>query len=78
MTGSESGYDDRLARDRAPEATPDEPTGSRDRTLKSVIVKYEDQPDRRTVFPRNCPDDRKLTAWLSADDNDFVDLHAVR
>jgi hypothetical protein len=44
------------------------------KTLESVVVRYEDRADRRTVFPADCPDDQVLTMWLSADADAFVDL----
>ncbi|MHC3439083.1 DUF7511 domain-containing protein [Natrialbaceae archaeon A-gly3] len=46
--------------------------------LESVVVQYEDGPDRCTIAPRDCPDEKKLTTWLTADVEAFVDLEDAR
>ncbi|WP_247001407.1 DUF7511 domain-containing protein [Halosolutus gelatinilyticus] len=89
MDGSTDAYDDRSARDRPSELpldAPPEPHADSDvdaepprsDELDSVLVRYETRPDRRTVYPKDCPEDRKLTAWLSADATAFHDLQDVR
>lgn len=55
---------------------PDVPPG--DAVLRSVVVNYESGPDRRTVYPAGVPDHERLTRWLSADDDAFVDLAVTR
>ncbi|MFC4542635.1 hypothetical protein ACFO5R_11960 [Halosolutus amylolyticus] len=42
--------------------------------LESVVVRYEDRPDRCTIVPRDCTESSRLTTWLSADIDVFVDL----
>ncbi|MFB6281299.1 MAG: hypothetical protein ABEH40_04715 [Haloferacaceae archaeon] len=49
-----------------------------DPCLRSVVVPYESGPDRRTVYPAGVADHERLTRWISADDDAFVDLDAVR
>lgn len=46
--------------------------------LEAIVVRYEDGPDRCTIAPRDCPDEAKLTTWLSADVATFVDLEDAR
>jgi hypothetical protein len=54
----------------------DAPEG--DVELRSVVVRYESSPDRRTVYPVGVEEDERLTLWLSADADAFVDLDASR
>ncbi len=42
--------------------------------LEADVVTYETRPDRQTIYPSDCTEDRKLTAWLSANTSAFVDL----
>lgn len=46
--------------------------------LESIVVRYEDRPDRCTITPRECPEEAQLTTWLSADVEVFVDLGDAR
>lgn len=46
--------------------------------LRSVVVAYEDRPDRRTVFPPGLSGVERMSAWLTADDRAFVDLGDAR
>lgn len=46
--------------------------------LRSVVVHYDEGPDRCTVYPDGVPDQARLTRWLSADADAFVDLGARR
>lgn len=50
----------------------------RDYDLHSVVVQYDDAPDRCTVYPRRdrCVD--RMAAWLSADLDAFVGLEERR
>lgn len=70
--------------DRSPDPRPSEgrwPPGDvapDDTQLHSVVVRYESRPDRRTVAPVGVADHERLTRWLSADDDAFVDLDACR
>ena len=50
----------------------------RDYELHSVVVQYDDRPDRCTVYPRRdrCLD--RMAAWLSADLEAFVGLEEMR
>ena len=46
--------------------------------LHSVVVTYEDGPDRCTVYPRRNRCLERVEAWISADFDAFVDLEAMR
>ncbi|MUV56434.1 hypothetical protein SAMN04487947_1757 [Halogeometricum rufum] len=50
----------------------------RDYELHSVVVQYDGEPDRCTVYPRRdrCLD--RMAAWLSADLDAFVGLEEMR
>jgi hypothetical protein len=47
-------------------------------TLRSRLVRYEDRPDRRTMFPPGLATDARMSTWLSADADAFVDLRTSR
>jgi hypothetical protein len=58
-----------------------ETTSSDDRPpveLRSVVVNYEQQPDRRTVYPDGLCSAERMATWLSADAAAFVDLESFR
>ncbi|WP_092905787.1 DUF7511 domain-containing protein [Halostagnicola kamekurae] len=46
--------------------------------LDAIVVRYETQADRCTITPRECPERDRLTTWLSADVDAFVDLADAR
>jgi hypothetical protein len=46
--------------------------------LVSTLVVYTGRPDRRTVYPPGTSSVARLSTWLTADDDAFVDLDAVR
>ncbi|AGB15314.1 hypothetical protein Halru_0687 [Halovivax ruber XH-70] len=46
--------------------------------LVSTVVRNDAAPDRRTVYPRQCYEWARLTAWLSADDEVFLALDECR
>lgn len=46
--------------------------------LRSVLVRYESGSDRRTLYPPDADEHERLTRWLSADDDAFVDLDGAR
>lgn len=75
MNGSTSGYDDRSAEERLAAAAQHQPGVS---SLESIVVRYEDRPDRCTIAPRECSEADQLTTWLSADVRAFVDLADAR
>ncbi|MFC4356498.1 hypothetical protein ACFO0N_00880 [Halobium salinum] len=54
-------------------ARSDDRTG-RSFALHSVVVKYEDGPDRCTIYRRADSRMDRTTRWLSADQEAFVDL----
>ena len=45
--------------------------------LRSVVVEYEERPDRRTVYPAGVSDVERMSSWLTADDDAFVDLDST-
>ena len=46
--------------------------------LRSVVINYEDRPDRRTVYPEGLTSVERMSTWLTADDDAFVDLEDAR
>ncbi|WP_128476037.1 DUF7511 domain-containing protein [Halorussus pelagicus] len=66
----------------APDHCADFETETRDHrpdiALRSVVVEYEDRPDRRTVYPAGVSEMERMSSWLTADDDAFVDLEATR
>lgn len=74
-----SSNESKRTNDRASDVDPGKPAATRDQlTLEAVVVRYEDGPDRCTIAPRDCPDEAKLTTWLSADVATVVDLEDAR
>jgi hypothetical protein len=61
-------------------SSPRTPTDSPvdDAGLHSVVVTYESGPDRRTIYPADAEKHERLTQWLSADDDLFVDLDTAQ
>ncbi|WP_435174916.1 DUF7511 domain-containing protein [Halorussus sp. AFM4] len=63
----------------APDGRQHEPRLDRpDVELSSVVVDYEDRPDRRTVYPEGLSSVERMSTWLTADDDAFVDLESAR
>ncbi|GAB3665512.1 DUF7511 domain-containing protein [Halopiger thermotolerans] len=77
MTDSTSEYDSEGVRQRLATAAR-YPPRTRSIDLESIVVRYEDRPDRCTITPRECADSDRLTTWLSADVDAFVDLDRMR
>ncbi|QCS42060.1 hypothetical protein [Natrinema versiforme] len=75
MTGSTNDYDDQSSRKRLAAATQysDETID-----LESIVVRYENRPDRCTITPRECPEAERMTTWLSANTDVVVDLADTR
>ncbi|QCC48198.1 DUF7511 domain-containing protein [Halobellus limi] len=46
--------------------------------LRSVVVRYEERPDRCTIYPRRESCCERIEAWLSADADAFVALDDMR
>jgi Fe-S-cluster containining protein len=46
--------------------------------LRSVVVRYEERPDRCTIYPRRESCCEHVDAWLSADADAFVGLDEMR
>ncbi|WP_276301707.1 DUF7511 domain-containing protein [Halorussus lipolyticus] len=46
--------------------------------LDSVVVEYDERPDRRTIYPGEASGTERMSSWLTADDAGFVDLDAMR
>ncbi|MFB6090759.1 MAG: hypothetical protein ABEJ97_06830 [Halobellus sp.] len=46
--------------------------------LHCVVVRYESQPDRCTIYPRRESCCEQIGAWLSADADAFVPLDEMR
>ena len=46
--------------------------------LSLTVVRYTDGPDRCTVYPPETSGDARMSTWLSADRDVFVDITAMR
>ncbi|WP_158056270.1 DUF7511 domain-containing protein [Halorussus halophilus] len=46
--------------------------------LRSVVVNYEDRPDRRTVYPGGLSSVERMSTWLTADATAFIELDDAR
>ncbi|QLD87488.1 hypothetical protein HWV07_00810 [Natronomonas salina] len=55
-----------------------EDAGEIPKRLESTLVQYDRRPDRRTVYPRGLSGVPRMSTWLTANDDAFVDLAAVR
>ncbi|RKD97579.1 hypothetical protein ATJ93_0568 [Halopiger aswanensis] len=77
MTDSTSTYESDSVRQRLQTAAR-YPPRSQSIDLESIVVRYEDRTDRCTITPRECPDSERLTTWLSADIDAFVELEQRR
>lgn len=53
-------------------------TRRRPATLESSLVRYEQGPDRRTIYPPGLSSVARMSTWLSADSDAFVDLDDAR
>ncbi|MFC7079785.1 DUF7511 domain-containing protein [Halorussus caseinilyticus] len=64
--------------DRSDDFQTDRRAARPDIELCSVVVDYEDGPDRRTVYPDGLSSVERMSTWLTADDDAFVDLESAR
>ncbi|ELY94849.1 hypothetical protein C482_17278 [Natrialba chahannaoensis JCM 10990] len=46
--------------------------------LERIVVQHEDEPNRWTLVPQEGTAEERLTAWLSADEDIFVDRSMMR
>jgi len=46
--------------------------------LSLTVVRYEDEPDRCTIYPPSATGDARLSTWLSADYEAVVDLATMQ
>ena len=46
--------------------------------VEARIVRYDDQPDELTLYPRDISRGRQATTWISAREGSFVDLQEHR
>ena len=46
--------------------------------LAATLVAYTDRPDRRTIYPPGTNSVARMSTWLTADADVFVDLGAMR
>jgi hypothetical protein len=47
-------------------------------TLTAALVQYDGRPDRRTVYPPGLSSVARMSTWLTADADAFVDLDSAR
>jgi len=50
----------------------------RSAALQSRVVAYADGPDRCTIFPVDASRDERMSTWLTASVDAFVDLERTR
>lgn len=74
MTGATREYDDRSLDSTLDVDAPSPPS----QPLEAIVVRYQDGPDRCTITPKDCSDAERLTTWLSADLDLFVDATDAR
>jgi hypothetical protein len=60
--------------DNAPDSDTDQPQSA----CRSVLVRYETGPDRRTFYPACGSTDRVLGEWIAADDDAVLMLDECR
>jgi hypothetical protein len=46
--------------------------------LNSEVVRYDGEPDRRTLYPAAADENQLLTHWITANEGSFVDLRDLR
>lgn len=46
--------------------------------LTATLVAYTDRPDRRTIYPPGTTSVARMSTWLTADADAFVDLESMR
>jgi hypothetical protein len=46
--------------------------------LVSVVVEYDDRPDKCTIYPPDTSGIERMSNWITADRDLFVDLGALR
>lgn len=53
-------------------------TGVDDYELVSVIVEYDERPDQCTIYHPDSNGIERMSSWISADTECFVDLYSAR
>jgi len=46
--------------------------------FEAAIERYADAPDECTIAPRDVPEDRLRTTWLTAEEGSFCSAEAMR
>lgn len=46
--------------------------------LVSVVVEYDEQPDQCTIYHPDSTGIERMSNWITADTNSFVDLYGAR
>lgn len=62
-------------------AIPDEDDNDQvadDYELVSVVVEYDERPDKCTIYHPDSTGIERMSSWITADTDSFVDLYAVR
>ncbi|WP_254271786.1 DUF7511 domain-containing protein [Haloarcula marina] len=50
----------------------------RDIDLSATVVRYTDRPDRCTVYPPGSSGVARMSTWISADADAFLDIETMR
>ena len=82
MTGSPHAHDNRdrcLKEDTISRSDPP-PSGQREtvQELQLAVVKYDENPDRGTIYPKGLTGIERMETWISADMTAFFELSACR
>ncbi|QIB75853.1 hypothetical protein GL213_02850 [Halogeometricum borinquense] len=46
--------------------------------LVATVVEYDDEPDECTIYPLHADEDERVTAWISAKRDSYVQLDKMR
>lgn len=46
--------------------------------LKSIVEKYDEQPDQCTIYPAGIDKRERCSAWITAQEGSFIDTQTIR
>jgi len=53
-------------------------TGTDEYELVSVVIEYDEQPNQCTIYPQDSNGIARMSRWISADLDCFVDRYSMR
>jgi hypothetical protein len=48
--------------------------GRLSKRVRAIVERYQDEPNRCTIFPEDASEEERLTTWITAADPFYVDL----